>query len=293
MRRACIDIGSNTTRLLIADCEQGVLRPVHQERAFTRIAPALAEHRAIPADKLTEIVEAACAQLARARELGALEVRAVGTEALRRASNREQLLSSVRAACGLEISVLSGEEEGRLAFLGAASMLEGSIEGTFAVADVGGGSSELVVGTAPDEVAWCVSLPLGSGALAQRFLGSDPPLPSEVEEARADVDRVFARVRAPQVGSALAVGGSAASLLQLAGPVLDAESCDRALERLTATDAQQLADELALEPQRVRLLPAGLLILRAAAKSVGCALRIGRGGLREGVLLADQSAFQR
>jgi exopolyphosphatase/guanosine-5'-triphosphate,3'-diphosphate pyrophosphatase len=172
-----------------------------------------------------------------------VEVRAVGTAAIRRAKNREQLLSALRTRCGLQVSMLSGEEEARLAFLGAASRLESPAPGMLGVVDVGGGSSELVVGIAPDDVRWCVSL---------------------------------------------AVGGSATSLSLLAGPRLDSSSFERALTLLSGTPAAELAQRFGLEFDRVRLLPAGLLLLQAAADVLGCALQIGRGGLREGVLLSAE-----
>src|SRR5437763_14264996 len=172
MRRACIDIGSNTTRLLVADCETGTLSEVQQTRVFTRIAPDLARDGIIPATKIAAIVFAVCAQQAQARALGAVDLRAVGTAAIRRALNRDELLDALRARCGLEVTVLTGEEEARLAFLGAASLLENPPQARLGVVDVGGGSSELVVGIAPDRVCWYASLALGSGELAHGLLWS-------------------------------------------------------------------------------------------------------------------------
>jgi exopolyphosphatase / guanosine-5'-triphosphate,3'-diphosphate pyrophosphatase len=287
MRRACIDIGSNTTRLLVADCEGAMLREVQQTRVFTRIAPDLARDGVIPAGKIAAIVSAVCAQQAQARALGAAELRVVGTAAIRRAQNRDRLLDALRARCGLEVTVLTGEEEARLAFLGAAALLESPPRGSLGVVDVGGGSSELVVGTPPDQVYWWASLALGSGELAHELLCSDPPAASELEAVRQRAAEAFSGLEPPPPESALAVGGSATSLSVLAGPRLDAASFEQALAVLSGAPAADLARQFGLEPERVRLLPAGLLILQAAAEVLGCALRIGRGGLREGVLLAD------
>ncbi len=286
MRRACIDIGSNTTRLLVADYEQGRLREVHQTRVFTRIAFDLARDGVIPAAKIAEIAAAVCEQRDQARALGAVDVRAVGTAAIRRARNREQLLSALRTRCGLEVSMLSGEEEARLAFLGAASRLDVPVRGLLGVVDVGGGSSELVVGTAPDRVRWCVSLEVGSGELAHRLLHSDPPGVDELEQARERAVSTFAGLDPPRPELALAVGGSATSLSLLAGSRLDSSSFERTLALLSDMPAAELAQRFGLELDRVRLLPAGLLLLQAAANVLGCALQIGRGGLREGVLLS-------
>lgn len=288
MRRACIDIGSNTTRLLVADCDPGTLREVQQTRVFTRIAPDLARDEMIPSAKIAAIVFAVCAQQAQARALGAVELRAVGTAAIRRAKNRDKLLEALRERCGLEVTVLTGEEEARLAFLGVASLLEDPPKARLGVVDVGGGSSELVVGIAPDQVCWCASFALGSGELAHRLLCSDPPTADELETVRQRVAEAFAGLEPPRPEAALAVGGSATSLSVLAGPRLDAASFERALAVLSGGSAADLARALGLEPERVRLLPAGLLILQAAADVLGCPLQIGRGGLREGVLLSAQ-----
>jgi exopolyphosphatase/guanosine-5'-triphosphate,3'-diphosphate pyrophosphatase len=288
MRRACIDIGSNTTRLLVADCGAGKLREVHQSSAFTRIASDLARDGVIPAVKIAAITAAVCAQQKEARALGAAELRAVGTAAVRRAKNRDQLLDALRSRCGLEIAVLTGEQEAHFAFLGAASLLEHPPRAMVGVVDVGGGSSELVVGKAPDKVLWCASLSLGSGELAHSLLRSDPPTASELRAVRERALSSFSTLDPPRPEVAVAVGGSATSLSVLAGQRLDAPSFERALALLGDAPAAELARRFGLEPERVRLLPAGLLLLRAAAEVLGCTLQIGRGGLREGVLLAHQ-----
>ncbi len=287
MRRACIDIGSNTTRLLVADCEPGSLRAVHQSRVFTHIGPDLARDGVIPKVKIAAIAMAVCAQRAEAQALGALELRTVGTAAIRRAANRDELLAALVERCGLEVSVLTGEQEARLAFIGAASQVEDS-RSPLGVVDVGGGSSELVVGRAPDDVWWYASLALGSGELAHRLPTSDPPTELELAAASEHVAAAFAGLEPPRPGGAVAVGGSATSVRLLAGPSLDAASFRRALALLCEAPSAELARRFGLDQERVRLLPAGLLILRAAAELFGSALVIGTGGLREGVLLSAQ-----
>jgi exopolyphosphatase / guanosine-5'-triphosphate,3'-diphosphate pyrophosphatase len=285
VRRACIDIGSNTTRLLVADCDGERLVEVHQERSFTHVRRGLNARDEIGTAKIAEVVAVVTAQLAAARELGATEVRAVGTAAVRRAANRDALLSAVHNACGLEVEVLSAEEEARLAFSGAAQTLGHVPDGPLGVVDVGGGSSELVVGTVPGRVTWCASFPLGSGQLADECLRSDPPSAEEVSRARAWVNEVLDGVQPPPAARVVAVGGSAASLRAIAGPLLDHPVFARVLEMLVGERAASVANRFGLDPDRVRLLPAGLLILEAAAERFGAPLEVGRGGLREGLLL--------
>ncbi len=285
MRRACIDIGSNTTRLLVAECDGEQLLEIHQERAFTRLGRGVLSDGAIAPGKIPEAVEVVAAQLRTARELGAVQIHGVATAAIRRASNGRALLDAIQRACGLEIDVLSGEEEARLAFLGAARTLGHDPEGSLGVVDVGGGSSELVVGTVPDHVGWCTSFGVGSGDLAERYLRSDPPAAEELAAARTRVAEALEGIDAPHPAEAVAVGGSAASLRRLAGPLLDGDSFARTLGLLGSEQAGEIARRFALDVERVRLLPAGLLILQAASELFGSPLQVGRGGVREGVLL--------
>jgi exopolyphosphatase/guanosine-5'-triphosphate,3'-diphosphate pyrophosphatase len=285
VRRACIDIGSNTTRLLVADGNGDTLTEVHQERAFTRIGQGVrADGRIAPA-KIADVVEVVTGQLRAARSLGAQEVRAVATAAIRQAANGTALVEAIRTVCGLEVDILSGEEEARLAFVGAARTLGHAPAGELGVVDVGGGSSELVVGLAPDHVSWCTSFEIGSGDLADGCLRSDPPSAEQLAEARERVADAVKGLDAPHPTEAVAVGGSATSLRQLAGPLLDAAAFARSLALLSSQPAAEVAKRFGLELERVRLLPAGLLILEAASQLFGTSLQIARGGVREGILL--------
>lgn len=284
VRRACIDIGSNTTRLLIAECGDGLVE-VHQERAYTQLRRSVRDGGALSSEKISEVVAVVEAQLARARELGSADVRGVATAAIRRAGNRDALVAAIRDACGLEIVVLSEDEEARMAFLGVAGTLDHAPAGELGVVDVGGGSSELVVGTAPDKVRWSTSFAIGSGDLADECLLSDPPSESELNAAKAHVAAALTGIDVPRPTEAVAVGGTATSLRRFAGPLLDAAAFDRSLSLLASEHAAGIAERFALDVERVRLLPAGLLILQGSSELLGAALQIGRGGLREGVLL--------
>jgi exopolyphosphatase/guanosine-5'-triphosphate,3'-diphosphate pyrophosphatase len=217
--------------------------------------------------------------------LGATDVHGVATAAIRRSSNGAALVRAIEAACGLQVSILSEIEEARLAFVGVARTLGHVPAGALGVVDVGGGSSELVVGTAPDTVSWSTSCPVGSGELADRCLPSDPPSAAELASARARVASELAGLTVPHTVEAVAVGGSANSLRRLAGPLLDREAFRRALGLLLSERGAVLAGRFALDVERVRLLPAGLVILQAVSELFGAALQIGRGGIREGVLL--------
>jgi len=285
MRAACIDIGSNTTRLLVADRDDRELVEVHQERAFTRIGHGLGAAGEISAAKIDEVVAVVRAQIAVAHDQGAEHVRGVATAAIRTAANGAALVDAIAHATGLAVEILSGEEEARLAFVGAAATLERAPGGALGVIDVGGGSSELVVGAVPDQVRWWSSVELGSAVLTERWLATDPPRPAQLDAARRQVDAALDGLDPPRPELAVAVGGSATSLARLAGPVLDADALAGSLRVLTAEPAATVAGRFLIDPQRARLLPAGLIILQAMARLLGAELTVGRGGIREGVLL--------
>jgi exopolyphosphatase/guanosine-5'-triphosphate,3'-diphosphate pyrophosphatase len=282
---ACIDIGSNTTRLLVAEPDGTRLRRLGEERAFTRIGRDLLADGRIGAAKVEEVARVVAAQAQRARAAGAHPIRAVATAAIRDAANDEELLAAVRTASGLTVDVLAPEEEARLAFLGATAMLGGEVTQPVGVVDVGGGSSELVVGVPGRGPDWIASLRIGSGTLADVYLQSDPPAAEELEALGDHVRAVFESVHAPRPALAVAVGGSATSLSRLLGGQLSPERLERALAQLAADPVAVVARRFDLDSERVRLLPAGILILSEASARLGRPLQIGNGGLREGVVL--------
>ena len=281
---ACIDIGSNTTRLLVADASEDRLRPVVQRRAFTRIGAALTPGGTIGPEKVEEVAGVVAEQAAEAAEAGA-RLRVVATAAIRGAANGAGLCTAIRERAGIAVEILGGEEEARLAFLGATRTLGEPLAGRVAVVDVGGGSSEIAVGTLAGGVEWSASYRIGSGLLADAYLRSDPPSPFELQAIRAHAAAIFEGLDLPGAEAAIAVGGSAASLPRIVGADLEPAALDRAIRMLAAEPRTVVAERLELDPERVRLLPAGILILNAVSRALGRPLRIGRGGLREGVVL--------
>jgi exopolyphosphatase / guanosine-5'-triphosphate,3'-diphosphate pyrophosphatase len=284
MRCACVDIGTNTTRLLVAERTADGLREVVAVRHFARLKATPGGE--IPRATIARLAELVAEHVALAREHGADNVRAVATAAIRHAPNRDELCRAVRTATGIEVDVLSGDEEAALAFAGALSTLDQPPDGVIGVIDIGGGSSELVTGTASEGVQWCASLTVGSGVLTDRHLRSDPPALDELAAARAEVDASLGAIAPPSPDCVLAVGGSATSLAGAAGGELAPETIARVLSVLIAAPAVDAARRLGLPVERVKLLPAGLMVLEAAWYAFGRPpLRVVRGGLREGVVL--------
>jgi exopolyphosphatase/guanosine-5'-triphosphate,3'-diphosphate pyrophosphatase len=273
-------------RLLVSEVIDDRPTFVHTDKVMARIGQSLGDEGRIDDRKIGEVAGIVSRFVEDARRYGAREIRAIATSATREASNGDELAEHVLAASGIALEVIDGDEEARLAFVGTVASLDEPEAGDIGVVDVGGGSTEIVVGTAADGVAWSRSFRLGSGRLSDRFIAHDPPLPAEVAQIRATIDAVLpdaADVPTPEHG--IAVAGSATNLRRMVGPLLDAESLARALRLLLASPSQQIARQFQLEPARARLLPAGALIFEASMQRLGTPLWVGRGGIRQGVVL--------
>jgi exopolyphosphatase/guanosine-5'-triphosphate,3'-diphosphate pyrophosphatase len=286
-RAACIDIGSNTTRLLVAEPDPqrpGALVEVAAHRTFVRLTTD-ERRNGISPEKAQAIADAVAEQAAAARAGGIVALRVVATAALRDAPDHDALIARLSAAAGVPVEILSGEEEARLAFSGATASLAADGVGSVLVADVGGGSTELAWGTPGGTPTWWASLPIGSSALAEAHLHGDPPTAAELDAARVEAAAAIGAAGCPTADVAWAVGGSATSLRRLCGAQLTAAGFDDALARTVASPADRAAFDLGLHVERVRLLPAGLLLLAEVARAAQCPLHVGCGGLREGVIL--------
>ena len=247
---AAIDIGSNTTRVLVAEPGEGQLRKVMEQRAYTRIGKDVTRSGGeISAEKLHEVADVVCTQVRLAQELGAEAIRIVATAAIRRAANGDAVAAAIERAAGIGVEVLSDYDEGRLAFIGATKALGHPVDGEIAVVDVGGGSSEVSVGTIADGVREVRSFAIGSGLLSEDLVGGDPPGPGEIRKLR------------------------------------EYETLERGVRILTGDPAAEVARRFELDPRRVQVLAAGVLLLEQFSQLLGQPLQIGKGGLREGVIL--------
>ena len=227
-RVAAIDCGTNSIRLLVADVDPvaGTLVDLHRSAHVVRLGEGV--------DRTGELAPAALERtLAQTRrlaavcdELGVEAVRFVATSATRDARNREQFVAGVHAALGVEPEVVSGEQEAALSFRGAVGALGAQHPAPYLVVDLGGGSTELVLGTTTPEASW--SMDVGSVRLTERHLHGDPPTAAEVAAARADVtaalDEAVAEV---PVGRTRTLVGLAGSLTTVTAHALGLRSYDR------------------------------------------------------------------
>ena len=285
MAFACIDIGSNTTRLLVADLDDGRWHELVNQKAFTRLGKGLASGGTIPQERIEATADEVAKQVKVANDLGAEHVEVVATAAVRRAPNREDFEAAVRDRTGLDVRVVKGKEEAQLSFVGATKRLGAPAEGPIAVIDVGGGSTEIAIGTVDDGVSWCESFRIGSGFLADSYIHSDPPGMEELHAARQHAEGAFEGLELPEIEQAVATGGSATSLRRIAGAELGHEALERALRVLSGTEIDEVARRFDMEPDRARVLPAGAILLEVLSDRIGLPLNVSSGGLREGVIL--------
>jgi exopolyphosphatase/guanosine-5'-triphosphate,3'-diphosphate pyrophosphatase len=290
---ACVDIGSNTTRLLVADVDDdGVWRELMTQRAYTLIGKQTDKSGRIPKSVIANTAEVVSTQVRLAREMGADDITIVATAAVRGAPNRDKLLDTIYQRTDLSVRVLSGHEEAQLAFVGATKRLGAPAEGTIVVIDVGGGSTEIAVGTVDEGSTWDATFRVGSGMLTEAYVKDDPPSDKDLERIRQHVSGVFEGLELPAIDKAVAVGGTATSLRKIVGAELAHETLERGLRILGEAPAADVAERFDLAPERVQLLPAGMLILEELSDLIDLPLSIGNGGLREGVILVGVAEAQ-
>jgi len=285
MRCAAIDIGSNTTRILVAEPQDGQIAKVMEQRAYTRIGKAKDGKGRISKEKIAEVADVVDTQVRLAREVGAESFRAVATAAVRDSKNGKDLVKAIEAQAGIPVEIISEHEEGRLAFLGATKALGHPAEGSVAVVDVGGGSTEIILGSMAEGVQEVMSWPIGSGLLADEMIEGDPPSASEIRKIRDRVEDEFKGVEIEHPDQVVAVGGTSTSMRRLVGVVLEYETLERGIRVLCGGSSADVARQFELDPVRVKMLPTGVLILEKVSELLGGPLQIGKGGIREGIVL--------
>ena len=286
---AAMDIGSNSIKMTIGrPTADGGVEEIGWDSETVRLGQGVDESGRLAQDR----IEAATATLRRfadaARAAGASRLIGVATEATRAAENGPAFLASIRDEIGIEIEAITGDREAELTFLGLAGIVD--LAGDVVVADIGGGSTELIV--ARDEaVRWSRSLPLGSGRLTERFVTHDPPLPGELAECRETARATIAGspIDVGPTGRLIVVGGTGEYLERLvpATTPRDVAALDAVVDRLTTIDAATLARLIGASEARARVLPAGVAIARAAADvSRAGAFLAAQSGIRRGILIA-------
>src|SRR4029453_17150913 len=252
------------------------------ERTHLGLATEIERSGLISAWKLSELAEVAAEYVARARDAGADLLEVIVTAPGRQSANAWVLHRVLADATGLSVRQLSAGEEGRLAYAGAVAGCR-SVREPIGVIDVGGGSTQLMAGTVA-EPAWLQALDVGSLRLTERYVEKDPASKSELAAIAEAVEQAFEGVTPPLPSSVLAAGGTARALRRISGKRLGQKQLRGALET-TAAPGQRVAKKHEISPERARVPPAGILILREAQCRLGVTFEVARGGVREGAIL--------
>ena len=280
MRVGIIDVGSNTVRLLVASAAGNRLAPVLERRAFLGLGEEVENYGWISDVKLRETALCVREQAAEARAAGAHHVEVMVTAPGRQSANAPELIAALAAAARTSVRVLGPEEEGRLSYFGVLAGLE-ELPESIAVCDLGGGSTELVVGT-PAGPAWERSIDLGAVRLTHRLDLDDPPGKDVLPAAREEAHGMMNGLLPPFAKAAYVTGGTARALRKLAGRKLGKRELERAEALLCKRSSAEIAERFEINPLRARTLLAGCLILAEAHARLAIPLEVAKTGLREG-----------
>jgi exopolyphosphatase/guanosine-5'-triphosphate,3'-diphosphate pyrophosphatase len=272
---AAVDIGTNSTRLLVADSEDGHIDEVERETRVTRLGEGVDRRRRLLPVPIARVRNTLTDYRRTIEQLGAERTLAIATSAIRDADNGEAFLGEVEWSYGFDTRLLSGHDEALMTYRGVAS--ERPLDAGTIIVDIGGGSTELIAGE-PDGVRWHDSLDIGSVRLTERFLHSDPPTDEELDSCAAAVRALLAeRVPDEVRGRTSAAIGVAGTITSLAALALGLEEYDRERVHGSTLSAAALAEQLEwlaripvaarrqlrpLDPERAPVIVAGGVIAR-------------------------------
>ena len=277
VRVAAIDCGTNSIRLLIADVnpESGNVLDIDRRMEIVRLGQGMDSTGEFAVDAL-ERTFAACGSYADVIASNNVDrVRFVATSASRDARNRDTFIAGVKSRLGVEPDVISGDEEARLSFAGATNGLVGAAA-PYLVVDIGGGSTEFVLGVTSPQAARSVNI--GCVRMTERHFRNDPPSQSEIDAAIADIDAAIelagetvplgeAKTLVGLAGSVTTVAAIALELTEydperIHGACLSADTIDAVSDRLLGMSREQRSKIQVMHPGRVDVINAGVLVLR-------------------------------
>ena len=280
MRIGVIDVGSNTTRLLVASAGPKGLQTLEKQKVRLSLGEEIERFGAVSDVHCAVAVKAVreMASTARRGQVDSLDV--FLTAPGRQASNADELVFALSRAAGVQARVLTKDEEGTLAYRGAVLTAETDLPSRVAVCDIGGASTEIAIGSPTGEPDWIESVDLGSIRLTTR-----------AGDMREEAEDEFAHLAPPSVEAALAVGGSARAARRLVGAELGKEELAEALRIVEKTSPREIARRFGVDRARADILPAGVILLAEVQRRLEVPLHVCGGGIREGAVLASLDAL--
>jgi exopolyphosphatase / guanosine-5'-triphosphate,3'-diphosphate pyrophosphatase len=299
-RVAAVDIGTNSTRLLVADVDDGRIADIERQTRITRLGEGVDERRRLLPVPIARVRNVLTDYRRTAETLGAEHTLLIATSAVRDADNGEAFLGEIEWSYGFATRLLTGHDEALMTYRGVTA--ERDLDDGTVIIDIGGGSTELVAGGA-DGVRWHDSLDIGSVRLTERFLHSDPPTHEELD-ACAQAVRTLLQKRVPDeiresVGAAIGVAGTITSIAALAlgleeydrervhGSQLTKDALAQQLDRLAAVPVSERRTMHPLDPERAPVIVAGAVIARETLSFFGLdVLEISERDILDGAALA-------
>jgi exopolyphosphatase/guanosine-5'-triphosphate,3'-diphosphate pyrophosphatase len=296
VRLAIIDVGTNTTLLLVAETDGGSLRVLDERAEITRLGRGIGAEGGLGRPGIERTLAVLAKYAAIAKEHHAT-IHAIGTEALRRAPNADEFLRPAARVLGTQIEVIDGGREAALTFLAAARSFPAVAAGTVVVIDIGGGSTEIIVARS-GRIDFRKSLPIGSVRLTERHIKSDPATRTDIAAVTDQITRLLAPVSFPSppltlVGTAGTVTSLAAMSLGLAsydpqlvhGHRLSLRTLDVQIGRLETSTQAEREHIPGLDPKRADVILAGALILQKLAEATHASeILVSDRGIRWGLL---------
>jgi len=286
VRRAVIDVGTNSVKLLVADVQRHSVLPVHEESEQTRLGRGFYETHRLQAEAIADTANAVAQFAALAREKNAESLRLIATSAARDAQNQQELIAAVRRASGLTLEIISGQQEAEWVYQGVRS--DPALAGRrLLILDIGGGSAEFIIGQ-NERPEFIQSFPLGSVRLLEHLRPSDPPLPAELEHCRNYLREFFAKHICPTIAPALGAGrnetqligtGGTATILarmeyaldkyqrhKIEGARVSRDSVERWMQRLWSLSLAARRNIIGLPKKRADVILTGMAIYEAVLK---------------------------
>jgi exopolyphosphatase/guanosine-5'-triphosphate,3'-diphosphate pyrophosphatase len=270
-RIAVVDIGTNTLLLLIAEAEGGELTRVYEDCQFGRLGKGLDGSGNLSPESIQASLSIARYYRSKMDELHVARVAVVGTQALREAGNRDLFVGPAEKLFGSEIQVIPGEREAELVALSVARSMPELADQTFVIADVGGGSTEIIVSEG-GEVTWWDSLPIGSVRFKERHLADDPPTADQSSAMIRDIDAALDPIELPTGVPLVGTAGTATSIAsvhlrlakfdpdRLQTVEIPPAEVERQLARHLELDTSGRRQLPGMEPERADVIPAGVAI---------------------------------
>jgi exopolyphosphatase/guanosine-5'-triphosphate,3'-diphosphate pyrophosphatase len=267
---AVVDIGTNTTRLLVAERDEGGdLVELERRTIITRLGQGVDASGRLADEAMDRVAEAIASYREIVDRVGAERVVAVATSAMRDAENGPEFRDYLKSRFGVDARTISGDEEARLTFLGATAGRND--DRNTVVIDIGGGSTEYVVGRAGEDPTFHTSTQMGSVRFTERFLKSDPPAQRELQDLAEEV-----RVMVPEISAehAIAVAGTATSLAAIDGAEevhgyrLNLGACERITAMLAGMPLEDRRNVKGLHPDRAPTIVAGAVILTESVRTL-------------------------